>query len=156
MFLTAVSRIALVSLFFISTADAQIGQNYFLFIASTSTNDLRIVSDMHVNYTYSSRDTIQIEINILENWTTKDSLKTMFIRDISTQDTVMVCQERTVSVDVYTSASGDRIFLQKPEKFEYFDNYGQQQTSWLIDYAAVEFQNSRKKYNSVFTCYYGK
>lgn len=133
----------------------QFGQDEFLFIASTSQHQKRIVSDLHV-LCNATRDTLTVELFILEDWKGVDSVKTFFYLDRNSTDTVFNCQQNSFSVFVYQAPSGERLFIQKPTQYLYFDNYGQQKKYWEVQYAAIDFVGPRKKYNAVFDCFHGK
>lgn len=155
MFRTAVFKIFLLLFFFSNSILAQTDGEEYVFVAVNTNSDKRLVSDLHVEFN-EFRDTLNVGVYFLENWKTIDSLEGKFILDRNATDTLYSCRGKTFGVYVYKSSFGDKLYISRPSKFVYFDNYGQQKSSWSFSFAAISFIGNRERFNTLFDCFYYK
>lgn len=155
----AVSSIFLVSLFVSLCFSPFLQENILrndqlVFIAASYSGPKRVVSDIQLTVQDLSADTLQVQIHVMEDWIPVDSVTERFVR--YSLDSVLECDGKQIKAYCYRSESGYTLFVQQPEKYTYFDNYGQQKTTWLIDYASLIFPASKKRFQQWFTCFYEK
>lgn len=155
----AASRVFLVLLFLTLCFSSFLQENILrndqlVFISASYSGPKRVVSDILLTVQDPSADTLQVQIHVMEDWIPVDSIAERFVRYPA--DSVFECAGKEIEAYCYRSASGYTLFVQHPEKYTYFDNYGQQKTTWLIDYASLIFPASKKRFQQWFTCFYEK
>lgn len=155
MFRTAVCSLSILIYFNINLVFGQFEREEYMFVASSFNMDKRHVSDLHITLN-QQRDTLDVSMYFLENWISVDSLESRFILNRNARDSVYTCNGLTFLVYVYETSAGDKLFLERPKRFVYYDNYGQEKSSWDLRYAAVSLVGVRKKYNTLFDCYHNK